>query len=497
MLARITGFVREVVLAAVYGAGSMSDAFIIAFAIPDLLLVFVGASMAASFISMHHKVNAKAQFARNVMTFLFILGIVFSIVFSIFPEVLVRLFAFHLAGETLEIAVFFMRYMVWTAVFIFFIDILAAQLEIHGAFFFTGIRLIWRNVAVIIGFILGSMYDNNMIVALSPVVGVAFSMLVLSIICRKYDFVYRPYLDLRSPDMKQLFILVGPIMLSTASTQIKLIVMRNFAATLPVGSISFLNYSSRVTGLFIALFGHALFTVLYPFMSKLAANDNLPKIRKALTQSLMYITVIMLPICVGLIVLAEPGIRIMFERGEFSASDTQNTAAILRLLAPLALAGSISPLLMRAFYAIKNTKTPAYLSIVAVLIGIGLNFLLIGPFGAEGLALSSTISVIVLAILLLIALRKKLGNLGLRTNLPELIKVVFATGIMGVGAWFAAGALPLMTVPIWQSIILCAGLAGVSVLAYYGLLILMRSRIALDITNMVVRLVKKRRERAN
>ena len=495
IISRVTGFVREIVLAAVYGVGTISDAFIIAFAIPDSLLIFIGASVAAGFISMYHQVESKTLFTRNVMTCLCLLGILFSIVFSVFPNVLVRLFAFNIAPETFEYAVFFTRYMVWTAVFIFLIHIYGAYLEIEGAFFFPGIRLVWRNVMVIFSLILGLVYGYILPVALSPVVGTAISLVVMSLVCRKRGFIYRPYLYVKSPDLKYMTTLIVPIVLASASNQINLIITRNFAASLPVGAISFLNYSHRVTGLFIALFGYALFTVLYPYMSKLAADGDIQGLKRMLIQGVVRITAIMLPICIGLIVLAESAVRIMFERGNFTPADTINTAASLRMYAMFMLAGCLNPLLIRVFYAIHAAPIPAYLSIVSVAAGIGFNFLLIGRLGAEGLALSVSLSGLLLTLLLLGALRKKIGHLGLKIYLSEFMKIVLATVIMGIGVWIAAGALPLRSISVWQEVTFCTVLAVAAALVYYILLLLMKSKIAFDVAATAAKFLKRWRVR--
>ncbi|MCL2856654.1 MAG: murein biosynthesis integral membrane protein MurJ [Oscillospiraceae bacterium] len=491
MLSRLTGFVREMVLAANYGADIVSDAFILAFTIPDSLLVFISGAVAASFIPMYHRVEDTAKFTRNIMTCLLFISLAFSVVFTIFPGALVRLFAFQLDPETFEIAVFFVRYMVWSAVFILLMDVYNAHLEIKGAFFVSGIRPVWRNITVILGLILGSIYDRNLIIALAPVAGSALSMLVLSIANRKHQYTYRPYLDLQSPDLRQVFILTAPIFLATASGQINMIISRNFAATLPVGTISYLNYSNRVAALFVALFGHALFTVLYPHMSKLAASDDIAKLKGILTRSIIYITAIMLPLCIGLIVLAEPGVRIMFERGHFTAEDTARTAAILRMHAMLLLSGGINPLIVRGFFAVQSTKAPAYISIAAVLASIALHFWLIGPLGAEGLALAASLSAFLATLLLIVFLRKKLGSLGLRKDLPELAKISLASLAMGVCVWLLSHTLPLLSVPTLQSTVLCIAVVAAGALVYGALLLLMKSRVGFDAAAAALKLLRR------
>lgn len=477
VIAKATGFAREIVLAAFFGAGTVSDAFILAFTIPDMLLVFLSAAVVAAYIPMYYRVEGRTDFTRNIMTCLLIIGLVFSAVFSIFPGVLVRLFAFQIERETFEIAVFFLRYMVWSAVFILFSDVYGARLETDRKFFVSGMRSVWRNFAVILGIVLGALTSFNIFIALAPVAGTALGTLVLGIACKKNGFVYRPFLDIRSPQLRQMLVLVLPIFLATATSQINAIVGRNFAASLPTGSISYLYYAGKVAQLFTALLGSAFSVVLFPHMSKLAADGDIEKLKSTLSRSILYITAVMLPVAIGVFFLAQPGIRILFERGEFSAEATQHTAATLRMYAPLLVAGGVSPVLLRAFHAIQNTKSPAVAAIISVVAGIILNFVLIGPLGTEGLALAGSLSGILAAVLLFVLLRKKIGGLRLGGKLPEFLKIFFAAGIMGLGVWRAANALPLMSAPVWQSALLCAALAIAAAVVYFLLLWLMRSKI--------------------
>ena len=486
LLTRLSGFARDIVLAAFFGAGAVSDAFILAFTIPDTLLVFVSGAVAASFIPMYHRVIDKTKFTRNIMTCLLLTGILFSVIFTMLPGALVRLFAFQVAPETFELAEYFVRYMVWSAAFALLVEIYNARLEINGAFFSSGIRNLWRNAVIIIGLALGAVYNNNLMIALAPVAGSALCMISLSLGCRKHGFTYRPYLDIRSPELKQTLILTGPIFLSNAAGQIKAIISRNFAASLPVGTISALDYSFKVAGLFAALIGQALFTVLFPHMSKLAADSDMRRLKSTLTRSIMCILAIMLPICAVVAVLAEPGVRILFERGSFTPEDTALTAACLRMYALIAFTASINPLLMRAFYAIQNTKTPARISIASVIASTGLNLLFIGPLGAEGLALSGSLSGLLMTMLLLIFLRKKMGRLGMRAKLQELVKIAFAAGAVGTGAWLTANALPLMIASALWSAFLCSVIAVGSALLYAILLILLKSKTASEIMLMLM-----------
>ena len=492
-LAKIIGLAREIVLAGFYGVGVVSDAFILAFTIPDILLYFLSFSVASSFIPVYHRAKNPHMFSRNIMTFLLLIGLLFSTIFTFFPDFLVNLFAFHVEPETFTLAVYFVRYIVWSAVFILLSGIYTAQLEINGSFFSAGIRTIWRNAVVIAGIIIGALSGSHTVIALAPVIGMALGMVSLAVACRKHGYRYRPYLDLRSSELMQIAVIAAPMFLSTIATEVNLIINRSFAASLPIGSISSLNYSGKVQGLFVAIIGQSLFTVLFPYMSKLSAGNDIANLKKTLSSGIMNIVMIMFPLCIGVYVLAYPGIRILFQRGSFLLDDTIRTAECLQMYSFLMFFSGINQLLMRAFYATQNTKAPATISIITVLANITLNVLFIESLGAKGLALSNSISSFLTMLLLLGFLQKKIGHLNLLNNISEFIKIAVAAGVMGLCVWISARFLPLMSIPVWQSAFFCAVLAICSSLIYLILLLIFKSQLAFNTIITIIKLFKKKR----
>ncbi|MCL2386754.1 MAG: murein biosynthesis integral membrane protein MurJ [Defluviitaleaceae bacterium] len=484
VLAKMTGFVREIILAAFFGADVVSDAFVLANTIFDTFIAVLGASFAACFIPVYQRAKGdKILLTRSVMSVAIIMGLAITLVLAIFPNVVLRLIAFQIDPETFEIAVFFVRYMAWSVVFIILTDIFNAHLEIESAFFSSGMRYVWRNLTVALGLVLGAMFGFNLVIALAPVVGNIFSMVIISLVSRKHGYVYRPYFA-KSLELKEMLVLGIPIYITAIIGYMNLIISRSFATTLPVGNISFLNYSYRIVMLFTMLLGKTLFTVLYPHMSKLAADGDLVKLKTTLTKSVVYVMLVMIPFCVGLIILAQPGVRILFERGYFTTEHTFYTAAALRMYAFVLISGSLTPLMLRAFYVLQDAKTTIVVASISVIAGIGFNFLFLS-IGVEGLALSASLSGFLAVVLWLILLRRRLGCLNFISYVPDLIKIVAATIVMGVFVWFAAGMLPLMTVTIWQSALMCVILTMLAMLIYCALLASLKCKIFLEIISQV------------
>lgn len=491
-LAKLSGFAKEAVLAAFYGAGAFSDAFVLASVIPDTLLGFVSASVAASYMPVYYEAKNKNRFTSNVITCLVFIGLAFSVFATLFPKPLVRLFAFHLAPETSELAAYFVQYMAWAAIFILLIEIYNARLEIEGDFFSAGIRGIWRNGMVIVGIAVGALSGYPIIIALSPAAGSVICMLLLAAGCRKHRFRYKPHIDLRAPEIKQMLLLISPMLITMAIHDINLIINRNFAASLPAGSIASLSYASKLQALFSMLIGQSLTTVLFPQMSSLAVSDDMEQLRNMVAKGITYIAAVAVPLCFGVAVLARPAVRILLQRGAFTAEDTLRTAMCLATYAPLIVTYSVNGLLTRTLHATKTAATHARVSAIMVAINVVLNILLIKPLGIQGLALSSTLASASAMGLLLICLRGKLGGEAIREFLAEFVKFIFAAGVMGICVYFAANKLPLMSAPAWQSAFLCAMLAAVAAVIYFVALLFLRSKITFELLKAIIKLTTRK-----
>jgi len=495
LITKLSGFGREMALAAFYGAGTNTDAFILAITIQDVLFSFITLSIVASFIPMYHRVDNKTNYVRNIMTSLLVFGLLISLIVTIFPHIVIRAFAFSIPIETFELSVFFVRYTVWAFVFLIITEIYSAQLEIHSKFFFVGVRTVWTNCIVILGIVLGSLFEYNLILAVSPLVGSLLSMIFLASRCKKINYTYRPYIN---PDeLKQILIISSPVLISATIAQINIIINRNFAAILPEGTISYLHYSLKVTTLISALFGQSFFTVLYPRMSKMVADSDLTKLKETLMRGAMFLFVIIVPLSVAVFVFAQPIIRILFQRGAFNSYDTLRTASALRMYALLVFSGSLLPLFQRAFFALRETKIPAISSIVAVIFGIIMRVVLIGPLGAEGLALAGSLGTTMSMTLLIIFLSRKLGGLGLKSYISDILKISLVAVFVGACIWFLLEFLPMQEMSIWLTIIVCFALFIMAVIVYCLSLILFKCKTLIDFINSIknafISILKKRR----
>jgi putative peptidoglycan lipid II flippase len=484
------GFLREIALAAVYGAGSVSDAFVIAFTIPSIVLALVGVAASLAFIPIYSGIEqGKERFVSNVLTLFAAAGLAFSLVFAIFPQALIFLFASQLPEETFALAAKLLQIMVWSAIPFFVAEILRGYLQIQKAFFLSVFLTIPINIAAVAGILASSVFENYSLMAYGVLAGQYLTMAFFFVAAAGNGYRYRPVWAPRDPNIQKLLVMMLPVVLAMLLTELNVIVARNFASSLAAGSVSSLNYASKTVGLFTALVGSSLTNALYPKLSELAAAGDTEKMRHYITSSIMMLTPLLLAAAVGVALLAEPLTRIMFERGEFTPADTKRTAECLQMYAVLLFSASMELVVARALYALHDTKTPAVISAVAIATSIAFNFLLIGPLKHMGLALSTSLASLLMMVLALLATQKRLGSFGLWAKRREWLKMLVSVAVMGLVVGWGYRSLPVMAGGVWQTALWTGVLVLAGMTVYIFALFVLRVAVLKDIWDLVKRML--------
>jgi putative peptidoglycan lipid II flippase len=385
------------------------------------------------------------------------------------------LFATRIAIETFELATAMVRIIVWSAIPILLAGIFRAYLQINNMFFVAISSDAMISIFVIVSIISGKITNHLLLMGFGVTLGNFASLAILVFFCRKKNLRYHPVINLKDGNLHTMIHQTFPVLIANAVVELNQIVDKNLASMLPVGTVSSLNYAIKITGVMLAIIGRATSIALFPKISELAVEGETLELKKNIMNCINGLIPLLLPLTIGVMLLAEPIIRILLERGAFVPEATRRTAECLQMYAIGMLASNLNPLLARAFYAMRLAKLSATLSSISVGFGIILNFIFVGPFKHRGLALASSISISLSSVLLLFAMRKHIGALGFRSFVPELCKTAIASGIMGIFVWFAASRCALLDKTylgcfLWTSLIVVA-----AVLLYGVVLIAMRS----------------------
>jgi putative peptidoglycan lipid II flippase len=251
---------------------------------------------------------------------------------------------------------------------------------------------------------------------------------------RREGFRYEAILDPGDAGLKQVLMLMGPGTLGLAATQINIFVNTLLATSQGTGAVSWLTYAFRLMYLPIGLFGVSIGTAVLPAVSRHAAADDDAGIRDTLSSGLAMMLMVNVPATFGLIALATPIVRLLFERGHFLAADTHATAAAVRYYAVGLVGYSAARIASPAFYALGRSRVPVFVSVGTIALNVVLSIALVRAMGFLGLALATSIAALGNGAVLVWCLRQRLDGGEGRRLMAVLVKVTGAAALMAVVA---------------------------------------------------------------
>jgi putative peptidoglycan lipid II flippase len=437
LIAKILGFGRELALASAYGASGTSDAFLVAMNIPAVIFSAIGTSLGTAFIPLYCDVDAKhgkkasLKFTNNVLNIVVILCLIVSLIGVIFTGPIVKLFAVGFEGETFTQAVYFTRVLILGMTFLGISYIMMAFLQVKENFIIPGLMSVPYNILIIASIFLSVMIDPNLL-PWGTLFGLSLQFIFQYPFARKKGYRYRPYINLKDKYLKKMLWLIGPVLIGVAVTQVNSIVDRTIASTLVEGSISALNYATKLNQFVMGMFIVSISSVIYPMLSKLSTENNQKKFKESIVTAINVVILIIIPISIGAIILATPIVRLLFERGEFDARATQMTAMALIFYSVGMLGFGLRDILGKVFYSLKDTKTPMINGIIAMILNIVLNLAFVKYTNMQlgGLAFATSISSLVTIFLLSVSLRKKIGAFGGKKIITVLVKALVSALLM-------------------------------------------------------------------
>lgn len=463
MASRILGLVREQVFAAVFGVSIQSDAFIAAFRIPNLLRdLFAEGALSSAFVSVfsQHIVTrgerAAWRLANLVFNGLFVVVSAITVVgIGLSPQI-VGLIArgFEAVPGKVELTTEMTRIMFPFIILVTLAAVAMGVLNTKDRFGVPASASTFFNIGSIVGG-LGAAYAMDpdwgprAIIgwAIGTLIGGALQFLIQVPSLYRVGFRYRPVISFTDPGVRQIIRLMGPAVIGAAAVQINVFVNTNFASYLGTGPVSWLNYAFRLMQFPIGVFGVAIATATLPALSRAAARNDLNDYRRTLSSSLGLVFFLCIPSACGLALLGRPIISLIYERGRFTAFDTEQTAAALAFYA-LGLAGYAAiKVLAPAFYALNDARTPMMISLISIATNYTFNHLFVREFGFghRGLALSTSLVALFNFLALFLLLRKKIERMEGRRILTSLVKIGVATAIMSLVCWISwRGALDVV-----------------------------------------------------
>jgi putative peptidoglycan lipid II flippase len=456
-VSRVTGLLRESVLGWLFGASAVFDAYVLGYRVPNLARdLFAEGALSAAFVPtfsryLATKSKEEARELSNIVGTLLMVAVgTLCALGMIFTPAFVNLFApgFHATPGKFELAVQLVR-----IVFPFLLLVaLAAQaqgiLNACHQFGLPAVSSAMFNIAsVLSGLALGYWLGPRL--GISPVHGMAFGIVMGGFAQLAFQlpavwlagFAWRPRWNLRHEGVRHIMKLMGPAVLSGVALQLNLLVNTNFATGLRDasghvmnGPISWLSYAFRFQQLPLGLFGISIASATLPRIARSAALHNYEEFRETLSRSIVMILLTTVPSSVGLAVLGESMIGVVYQHGRFLAFDTHQTALALSCYAVGLAAFSAGKLLGPAFYALGDARTPMMVTLASVLVNLAGSFTMVKilHLGHAGLALSLSLVSIFNVLALLTLIGPRIGGLRVGPIARSLGKILLAAGLMGV-----------------------------------------------------------------
>jgi putative peptidoglycan lipid II flippase len=483
---RILGFIRDMVLASLFGATPAADAFFVAYRVPNLLReLFAEGSMSSAFIPVfaeYQTLKSKQdawELASAVFTTLLTIVIGVTIVGILVASGIVWLLApgFHDDPAKLGMTTLLTQIMFPYLIFISLAALAMGILNSMRAFAAPAFSPVFFNVFIIgCALFLSPMMSEPILgVAIGVVAGGLAQFLMqlpgLSARGMLFGFRFQP----GHPGVRRIGTLMVPSLLGLSVTQIN-ITVSTILASFFAGGPTYLFYGMRLIQFPLGIFGVALATAILPTLSAQAARGSLDELRATLGFGLRMILFIILPAMLGLILLRQPIVHLFFEHGTFTAHDTAETAvAVLCYSVGLWAFGGLR-IIVSAFYSLQDTRTPAITAAIAVAANLVFSLLLMSSLGAAGLALATALAAMINGGILVVVLHRRLGGVAWgsvgRSSLRALIASV---PLIVVCAWVATAQI--WTQPgewVEKSIMLCMAI-GLSAIGYLGIHALLRS----------------------
>lgn len=445
LLSKISGLVRDQIMTGYFGMTFDTDAFIWADYIPNLFRVLFAESLIiAAFIpiySAYLKRNQKDDLKIFVNSVVNIMALVFfiisAIIFILSPEIGEVLS--KVANNQLDVYKFVImnRIMIFSLVLMSLSGLTTGILNSHNIFTVPSLAPFVMNVITIISVVMLFRQLGIYSMAIGMMAGSLMHLVIQLPQIKVAPLKYRFAINFKHKGVREIFSLMFPILLSLGAVQLNNSVDYFFALNLGEGNTTALTLSWRVANLPLGVFSVAIVTVLYPLISRQAAGDDIKGIKESFSLGVREIGYMMIPATAGLIILSYPIIKVLFERYNFNPGDTKKVAYILIFHSLGLIFFGLLMILNRMFYAFKNVRTPLKIASFSIIVNLILDWILIKFMGVGGLALSTSLVALLNVVILVVILRKKIGNFGGRRIFVSYGKIFASAAIMSIVLYFS------------------------------------------------------------
>ncbi|KUG04979.1 putative peptidoglycan lipid ii flippase murj [hydrocarbon metagenome] len=438
IIGRLLGFVREQVIAARFGTSMLTDSYLMAFTLPNLIYVIIGGALATALIPVFTELAVKSgkQTASRMTSTIInisILGMVLLCGLGIWAApTLVAGIAPGFSGETRLLTIELSRIMFPCILFMALSLLLGGILNSLKNFAVPAFTSVAFSALIIAAVYLLVPFWGIYGLAAGTLAGCLAQVLIQIPALKKLGVSYHLEIDLSHPGVRKVWELMAPAMVGISINQLYITIDRILASGLIEGSISALNFANRLMFLPYNLFVAAINTAVFPTLSEQAAEKDYASMGRTTVFGLNLIAFFTIPAAVGLFVLADPLVKLLFEHGAFDSRSTQMTVFALNFYVIGLYSQGAYSIMNRTFFSLQDTITPVKISLFTVFINLVLSLILIKPLAHGGLALATSIAATCNMIIVYYCLRRRINTLPEKQLFSTLGKIVLSSLLMGI-----------------------------------------------------------------
>jgi len=510
MLSRVLGLARELIFAGLFGAGRGMDAFITAYRAPNLLRdLFAEGALSVAFVTVFSKLGVERsheaawELARKMATMVLVFMSGVTLLGIIFAPLLIAVLAPGFDAEKSAFAVELTRIMFPFILMVSLAALVMGMLNSRNIFGVPALASSFYNLGSIFGGVtLAWMIDPTfgpralIGMAIGTLLGGFLQLAVQIPSLRKVGFTFHFDFGWRDEQVRRVLWLMLPAVIAASAVQVNVMVNSIFASYLGDGAVSWLSYAFRLMQLPLGIFGVAVATVTLPAVAKIAAGGDMGHFRETLAKALRLAVFLTLPATIGLMLMSDEIIGLIYQRGKFTADDTMQTGGALKFYAVGLTAYACIKVLSPAFYALEHKWTPMLVSIAAIALNVFLNWQLTFRMGMghRGLALSTGLSAVANFLLLYVLMRRAAGGMETSKGAGSLGRIlVAAAGLAGVCLFGREWLEPWLRSEslldrAWSLLAIIGAAAGV----YFAICALLRVDEAREAMSLVKRKIRRR-----
>lgn len=479
LLTKVLSFSRDIVLSYKYGADSISDVYIATSAIPTSIFAGVMAAIAISYVPIYNKVHIQNdgrtnEFTSNCLSVVFAFSAVIYFLLILFTKEFVYIFLGGIDPVYLPMVITWTKIMGASILFMGISGVCQGYLQAHQCFMIIGFCPAVTYVIMIISVFISS-EDSLLPLSLGVLLGNVLYFIVLLGYSRKYGFQYKGYFKTQTVHLLGFGKLIFPILISQLLADVNILIDKRLASGLTPGSITALDYGSKVSSLIYAVLVNPVANAFFPMLAENLAEKKEAFAKDKLMQIWKIVTLFLIPITALAFVLAKPVIEVLFNRGAFDTEAVNVTTVALQayLLGVVPIGYRI--ILEKIYFALSDSTTPMANSAIGIICNIVLNFVLVKCFAHVGLALATSIAAWICMLLYYCRLKRKVSFVSFSSIRGEMLKIVAASFVMSVLAYLLNAGLmkyDMMANVAFLRLVVCAAMG---VFSYCVLLMVLRS----------------------